>query len=153
MTSDAVTRLPTGLGCHVSNIGVKDDTDDFVVIAADDRRSAAGVFTRSRFVGPSVSISRANLADGAVRAIVVVSKNANVANGSDGHADAIELVTSVAERIGCEPNDVLVASTGVIGRRYPMDRVRAGVAAVPPTPSDIDAMAAARAIMTTDTVP
>ena len=56
-----------------------------------------------------------------------MSKNANVANGPDGHADAEALVDGVAARLGCAPGDVLVASTGVIGRRYPMDRMLAGV--------------------------
>ena len=93
--------LPAGFGCHVANIGVKDTTDDFVVIAAGSAVPAAGVFTRSRFVGPSVTISRRNLADGTARAVVVVSKNANVANGPDGHADAEALVDAVAARLGC----------------------------------------------------
>jgi glutamate N-acetyltransferase/amino-acid N-acetyltransferase len=145
-------ELPAGFGCHVANIGVKDTTDDFVVIAADAAVPAAGVFTKSRFVGPSVTISRRNLADGTARAIVVVSKNANVANGPDGHADAEALVDAVAARLGCSPSDVLVASTGVIGRRYPMDRVLAGVAALPREPAGRDVRDAARGIMTTDTV-
>ncbi len=147
------TPMPAGFGCHVANIGVKDDTDDFLVVAAHRRGPAAGVFTRSRFAGPSVAISRANLADGQARAIVVVSKNANVANGPDGHADAVELVQLVAERLGCDTSDVLVASTGVIGRRYPVERMRAGAAGVPHEPSGTDALAAATAMMTTDTVP
>ena len=63
-----------------------------------------------------------------------MSKNANVANGPDGHADAEALVDGVAARLGCAADDVLVASTGVIGRRYPMDRILAGVAAMPPSP-------------------
>ena len=145
-------ELPTGFGCYVANVGVKDDTDDFVVIAADRPVPAAGVFTRSRFVGPSVTISRRNLADGAARALVVVSKNANVANGPEGHADAEALVDAVAGRLGCAPTDVLVASTGVIGRRYPMERILEGVAAMPPSPTGRDVVAAARGIMTTDTV-
>src|SRR5690606_32213545 len=126
-----VTELPAGFTCHVANVGVKDDTDDFVVIAADRTVPAAGVFTKSRFSGPSVTISREHLADGTARAVVVVSKNANVANGAEGGADARELVAGVAGRIGCASSDVLVASTGVIGRRYPMDRIRAGIDALP----------------------
>jgi glutamate N-acetyltransferase/amino-acid N-acetyltransferase len=148
-----MTSFPAGFHCHVANIGVKDDTDDFVVIAADDRRPAAGVFTKSRFAGPSVTISRAHLVDTTARAMVVVSKNANVANGPDGHADALELVGIVADRLGCDPLDVLIASTGVIGRRYPMHRIRAGASATPSDPAGTDALAAARGIMTTDTVP
>jgi glutamate N-acetyltransferase/amino-acid N-acetyltransferase len=146
------TPLPRGFHCHVANIGVKDDTDDFVVIVADRTGPAAGVFTRSRFAGPSVTISRRHLADGRARAVVVVSKNANVANGAAGASDAEELAAGVAARLGCHPGDVLLASTGVIGRRYPMDRIRAGIGAVPASPAGVDAFAAARGIMTTDTV-
>ncbi len=148
-----MTRLPRGFHAHVANIGIKDDTDDFVVIAADRAVPVAAVFTRSRFAGPSVAISRANVADGRARAVVVVSKNSNVATGEQGHADAIELARSVADRLGADANDILVTSTGVIGRRYPMDRVRAGVAALPASPDSDDAEGPARGMMTTDTVP
>lgn len=147
------TALPAGFRVHVANIGVKNEEDDFVVIAAERPVAAAGVFTRSRFSGPSVTISRAHVADHRARAVVIVSKNANVANGPEGEADARELVAGVADRLGCEPSDVLVASTGVIGRRYPMDRIRAGVAALPSAPTGTSADAAAQGIMTTDTVP
>jgi glutamate N-acetyltransferase/amino-acid N-acetyltransferase len=146
------TELPLGFAVHVANIGVKDATDDFVVVAAQRRVPAAGVFTRSRFAGPSVVVSRQHVADGWARAMVVVSKNANVANGPVGLDDAHELVEGVAARLGCDPADVLVASTGVIGRRYPVDRIRAGVAAMPKQPSGLSTDDAARGIMTTDTV-
>lgn len=148
----AATALPRGFGCHVANIGVKNDEPDFVVIATAAPVAAAGVFTKSRFSGPSVAISRRHIADRQARAVVVVSKNANVANGPDGDADARELVAGVAERLGCSPSDVLIASTGVIGRRYPMDRIRAGIGALPTTPGGTSADDAARGIMTTDTV-
>ena len=147
-----MTELPLGFTAHVANIGIKDSTDDFVVLAAAQPVPAAGVFTRSRFAGPSVLISRQHIADGRARAMVVVSKNANVANGPVGFDDARELVEAVAGRLGCDASDVLVASTGVIGRRYPIDRIRDGVAAMPQTPSARSADDAARGIMTTDTV-
>ena len=83
---------------------------------------------------------------------MVVSKNANVATGADGEADALELVEGVARALGCAPADVLVASTGVIGRRYPMDRIRTHLASMP-APGSTDALAVAEAIMTTDTHP
>ncbi len=151
MSTPHVIELPLGFGCHVANVGIKDHTHDFVVVAADGPCVADGVFTRSRFAGPSVTLSREHLADGAARAIVVVSKNANVANGAPGLADARELVESVATRLGCAPTEVLVASTGVIGRRYPMDRVRAGVASMPAAPAGRSALDVATGIMTTDT--
>ena len=117
--------LPAGFRSHVANIGIKDETDDFLVLAADAPCPAAAVFTRSRFAGPSVTLSRRHVADGRLRAFVVVSKNANVATGPDGDADAAELAAGVGRPSAADPADVLVASTGVIGRPYPMERVRA----------------------------
>jgi glutamate N-acetyltransferase/amino-acid N-acetyltransferase len=148
-----MTTLPAGFHSHVANIGVKDDTDDFVVIAAERAVPVAAVFTRSRFAGPSVTLSRTQVADGQASAVVVISKNANVATGPQGHADAIEIAQRVAARIGCEPTDVVVTSTGVIGRRYPIDRIRTGIDTVPNELTSNDAVAAARGMMTTDTVP
>ena len=126
-----MTVLPAGFSCFVTNVGIKDDTDDFVVVAADTTGAADGVFTKSRFAGPSVHVSREHLADGRARAIVIVSKNANVATGSAGLADAREFVAGVADRLGCDATDIVVASTGVIGRPFPMDRIRAGIASIP----------------------
>ena len=68
-----MTALPSGFVTHVANMGIKDDTDDFVVILTDAPHPAAGVFTKSRFAGPSVTISREHLADGNARGMVIVS--------------------------------------------------------------------------------
>jgi len=146
-------HLPGGFRCHVANIGIKDDTDDFVVVAADQAVPAAGLFTKSRFAGASVTLSQRHLADHRARAVVVVSKNSNVATGADGERDAARLAAGVAERLGCSAEDVLVASTGVIGRRYPMERIEAGIAGIPSPLPSTDAVAAARGLMTTDTQP
>jgi glutamate N-acetyltransferase/amino-acid N-acetyltransferase len=111
------------------------------------------VFTQSSFAGPSVLVSRRHVADHRARAMVVISKNANVATGPEGLANAEEVVRGVAASLGADPGDVLIASTGVIGRQYPMERVRAGLAALPTDLPGTDAAAVARGIMTTDTVP
>ncbi len=145
-------ELPKGFTSYVTNVGIKDTTDDFTLVAADSVCSAAGVFTQSRFAGPSVVVSREHLTDGRARGVVVISKNANVATGVTGMANAREVVAGVAASLGCQPTDVLIASTGVIGRQYPMDAVRTGLAAIPKTFSDTSAEAVARGIMTTDTV-
>jgi len=144
--------LPRGFTSHVANIGIKDSTHDLVIVSADRPVASAGVFTKSRFAGPSVVISRRHVANHTARAVVVLSKNANVANGQQGTADAEEVVELVARSIGCRPDDVLIASTGVIGRLYPMERVRDGLAKVPAQFTDSDAVEVAQGIMTTDTV-
>jgi glutamate N-acetyltransferase/amino-acid N-acetyltransferase len=148
-----VIGLPTGFSAYVGNIGIKDASDDFVVIASEVPAVAAAVFTKSRFAGPSVLISRAAVADRRLRAFVVVAKNANVATGPQGRADASEVVASVAEAIGARPSEVLIASTGVIGRPYPMDKVRAHLTKLAWPFTTTSAEACARAMMTTDTVP
>lgn len=147
-----MTALPQGFTSFVTNIGIKDATDDFTLVCADSVVAASAVFTQSRFAGPSVVVSRKHVANHLARAVVVISKNANVATGDQGMSNALEVVQSIAKKIGCDPHDVLIASTGVIGRQYPIERVRAGLADLPfPLPSD-DAVAVARGIMTTDTV-
>lgn len=151
--SPEAVPLPQGFAAHVANVGIKDDTDDFVVVAADRPCAASAVFTRSRFAGPSVEVSRRHAADGALRAVVVVSKNANVATGEVGRRDAEELARGVAAALGCPAEEVLVASTGVIGRTYPMDRIRAHLGSLRPPFDGTDARAAAVGIMTTDTHP
>src|SRR5215471_14606094 len=118
-----MTALPAGFRSHVANVGIKDDTDDFVVIAADHPCASAAVFTKSRFSGPSVVLSRRHVADHRLQAYVVISKNANVATGAQGLADAEEVVAGVGAALGCAADDILIASTGVIGRAYPMDKV------------------------------
>ena len=146
------TALPLGFSSFVTNVGVKDTTKDFTVVMADGPCSAAGVFTQSRFAGPSVVISRRNVANLSAQAVVVISKNANVATGEEGMRHAEEVTSSVASALGLASDQVLIASTGVIGRLYPIENIRAGIASLPfPLPSN-DADDVARGIMTTDTV-
>ena len=144
--------LPQGFRAHVANIGIKDLTDDFTLVVADTVCSAAGMFTQSRFAGPSVVVSREHIASNTAKAVVVISKNANVATGEIGMSNAREVVAGVSSALGCDPLDVLIASTGVIGRQYPMDKVRAGLASLPAQPQGTSADDVARGIMTTDTV-
>ena len=144
--------LPMGFHAHVTNVGIKDATDDFTLVVADATCSAAGVFTQSRFAGPSVLISREHVASGRARGVVVISKNANVATGDEGMSNAREVVAGVARAVGCSDSEILIASTGVIGRQYPMDNVRTGLGAIPGSFSNTSADVVAQGIMTTDTV-
>ena len=154
----------------MANIGIKDATPDFVVIASEVPCRSVAMFTRSLFAGPSVLVSRRNAAGNHLQAVVVVSKNANVATGAEGLANAEELGRGVAVAAGCDESEVLVTSTGVIGRQYPMERISAHLsnlaAAAEQVPADkasraaassafdtTDAVVIASAMMTTDTHP
>lgn len=143
-----------GFETFTTNLGVRDDTPDFLVI-----RSTApaplmtAMFTTSQFPGPSVTISRRHLAQAAARGVVAVSKNANVGNGPDGEADASSILAAVASECGMRPQEFLIASTGIIGRRYPVARMLEGIRGMGARLGGCDFSAAARAIMTTDTKP
>lgn len=154
----------------MANIGIKDATPDFVVIASEVPCRSVAMFTRSLFAGPSVLVSRRNAAGNHLQAVVVVSKNANVATGAEGLANAEELGRGVAVAAGCDESEVLVTSTGVIGRQYPMERISAHLSklatAAAQVPADTasgsaassafdttDVVVVASAMMTTDTHP
>jgi len=145
--------FPAGFSAIVGNIGIKDEFDDVLVLVAEETAVVSGLYTKSRFAGPSVRLSRLNSADNKARAFVVVARNANVATGAEGDANAAELVSLTASLVGCTDSEVLVAATGVIGRLLPMDKVRDWFLLSARTRNSADVEAAARAIMTTDAVP
>jgi glutamate N-acetyltransferase / amino-acid N-acetyltransferase len=133
--------------------GIKSsDALDLALLECDRTASAAAIFTRNRVKAAPVVLSRARLAraGGRARALVVNSGNANACTGRAGMRDAEHTTTLAAAALGLEPEQVLVASTGVIGHRLPMDRVEAGVprAAAALRASGFDDFAAA--ILTTD---
>ena len=80
--------LPAGFVAHAANIGIKDDSLDFVVVLGAVGTTGAAMFTKSRFVGASVVLSRELSAAGRTRGVVVVSKNSNVATGEQGMRNA-----------------------------------------------------------------
>ena len=143
---------PLGFLGWTTALGIKDDSPDFTAVVSAVPAAVSAVFTRSRFAGPSVLLSRDAAAKGTARGVVVISRNANVATGEQGLANAREVRELVAGRAGVPADELLIASTGVIGRQYPMDRVRAGLADLPQPLPDADLAASAAAIMTTDTV-
>lgn len=147
------TVVPRGFRSATKNMGLKDSGDDFAVVVSDVPARSAAVFTRSRFAGPSVVLSRAAAAAQRSRGMVVLSRNANVATGSAGAEHAAEVRRRVAEIVGIAPDELLIGSTGVIGRPYPMQSIRAGLSALSWPFPEADYPAAATAIMTTDTRP
>jgi glutamate N-acetyltransferase/amino-acid N-acetyltransferase len=149
-----VPDLPEGFVAHTGGAGLREDGEDVAVLFATGDCSGAGVFTKSLFAGPSVTMSRERLAAGRARAVVVIANNANVANGPRGRKDAEEVTALLAARLGIHPEQVLIASTGVIGRPYPMEQLREYFSTLPdPSGFQTGALEVARAMMTTDTRP
>jgi glutamate N-acetyltransferase / amino-acid N-acetyltransferase len=137
----------------VGGLRSEPDRRDIAVIVSDRPAAAAGVFTQNRVCAAPVRVSRARLPRADARAIAVCSGNANACTGEQGLADARRMTAIVASDLGCSPDQVLVASTGVIGRPLPMPILEAGlpkaVAAAKPGAAALDD--AAHAILTTDT--
>lgn len=126
---------------------------DLALVAAERPCVAAGTFTTNRFCAAPVTLSRERVADGRARAVVLNSGNANAATGEPGLACARRATELVAAELGCAAEDVLVASTGVIGVPLPWEPYEAGVPAAVRALAHGSAAAhdAATAVMTTDT--
>jgi len=137
----------------VGKLRTEPDRRDIAVIASDRPAAAAGVFTQNRVCAAPVQVSRGRVPRSDARAIVICSGNANACTGEQGLADARRMAELVAADLGCSPEQVLVASTGVIGRLLPMPILEAGIPkATAALKSDSEAFSdAAHAILTTDT--
>ena len=133
----------SGLACGIKAAG----EPDLALIVSDRPATVAGVFTTSRFPGAPVLVTRPRVRQGRARAFVVNSGNANVATGAAGLAHAQAMAARVAERMDLRPEEVLVASTGVIGRPFPIARVRRHVPDLVRTLSPTGWRRAARAIL------
>jgi glutamate N-acetyltransferase/amino-acid N-acetyltransferase len=148
-------NLPAGFRYAgvVSGLRSEPNRRDVAVIVSDAPAAAAGVFTRNRVCAAPVTVSRERLPRKDARAIVICSGNANACTGEQGMADAKRMAELVAADLGCSPEQVLVASTGVIGRPLPMPVLEAGIPkAVAAARADVNALLdAAHAILTTDT--
>jgi glutamate N-acetyltransferase/amino-acid N-acetyltransferase len=125
---------------------------DVALVVADTPVTAAGVFTTNTVKAAPVRQSLDALANGTLRAVVLNSGGANACTGPGGVADAAAMAAEAAAAIGADPGDVAVASTGLIGVRLPMDRVLPGIAAAAAALTPDGGPAAARAILTTDTI-
>lgn len=135
--------------------GIKPNRDDMALVLSDRPAVAAGCFTTNRFCAAPVHYDRRIVRSGKpVRAIVVNAGVANAGTGVRGMRDTVATAELAAVALGVKPNQVLVASTGVIGRPLPMDKIARGIErAAARITAFSDGDAAARAIMTTDTVP
>jgi glutamate N-acetyltransferase/amino-acid N-acetyltransferase len=147
---------PAGFRAAGVSAGIKANGNaDLALLVSDGPARAAAVFTTNKVQAAAVLVSREHLAKskGVVRAIVVNSGCANACTGDAGLRDAREMTELGAKAVGCSVEQVLVASTGVIGVALPMDKVRAGLPKAHQRLGADQGSAASRAIMTTDPFP
>lgn len=129
------------------------ERDDLVVIEMEQGASCAALFTRNRFCAAPVVLARRHLDTGQPRYLLINSGNANAGTGARGMHDALESCRALAALRGCAPEQVLPFSTGVIGEPLPVERLAVALPDALSALSERGWPAAARAIMTTDTVP
>ena len=141
--------LTAGVACGLK----KNNQKDLGLIYSEASANVAGVFTRNLVQAAPVLLDRQRITAGVCRALIVNSGNANCCNGDQGMQAALRMGKSAAEGLDVSEDEVLVASTGVIGEPLPIEKIESAV------PGLIDAMHQdgvlnfAEAIMTTDTVP
>lgn len=148
--------IPAGYRAAAVKAGIKPSGyDDLAILLCDHTSAAAGTFTTNRIAAAPVQWDRSIVPSETIRAVVINAGNANAATGEEGLANTRKTAEHLARKLACLPEQILVASTGVIGRQLPMDRLLAGVdAAYGELSSEPEAFGrAARAIMTTDTKP
>ncbi len=138
-----------GIACGIKKSGAL----DLALLVSDVPAAAAGTFTRNRFRASCVDHSERVARQGRARAVIVNSGNANAATGKQGERDTAEMAKRAASAFHVPAGEVLVASTGVIGVPLPMAAVRAGIEELAARLGAAGGRRAARAIMTTDSVP
>jgi len=166
MVNDRITApagfLAVGVGCGIKKSGKL----DLGLIVCPSGATAAAVFTTNRIVSAAVNVSKKHIKSRKIYAVVVNSGNANACTGQKGINDAITMCALTASLVArCPslrsrvtdhaPRNVLIASTGIIGRQLPMQKIKAGIAKAAAKLSDSAqaGLSFAKAIMTTDTRP
>ncbi|MFN0054212.1 MAG: bifunctional glutamate N-acetyltransferase/amino-acid acetyltransferase ArgJ [Planctomycetales bacterium] len=157
MAEEVLVPLPRGFLAAGVHCGIKKDPAllDLSMFVSRKPATAAGVFTTNLVHGAPVKVSRARVPRATSRAVVVNSGNSNACTGDRGLDDARWMTGQIARALDCPDEDVLVCSTGVIGRFLPRDRLEPGLQAVTRALNDGPSAlrTAAQGIMTTDTFP
>lgn len=141
----------SGVYCAIKENPTK--KNDIALIVSDVMCNAAGVYTSNKVKGAPVIITKKNLekSGGRAKAVIVNSKNANTCN-ADGEEKALKMCSLAADALGIKPEEVIVASTGVIGQVLPIEPIEKAVPQLAQKLSYTGNVEAATAIMTTDTV-
>lgn len=138
----------TGLHC-----GLKRKRKDLALIYSENAATAAGVFTQSKVRAAPVLVSEYLIKQKSkIKAILINSANANACTGNQGFNDAIDMQDSCAEELGINSSEILISSTGVIGERLKVDKIKSGLKNISEKLSSEGGFDASEAIMTTDLV-
>ena len=143
-----------GIQCGLVHAGATITTkkNDLAMIVADEECSAAAVYTTNKVKGAPILVTKKHLENGRARAVIVNSVNANTCN-ADGMKKAEMMCSLTAEALGIDAEDVIVASTGVIGQPLPIEPIAEGIPVLVEGLSYNGNPMAVEAIMTTDTMP
>lgn len=144
--------MPKGFKCASKNCGLKDEGNDLSVFCSEARANAAGVFTKNKFPGAPVILGREIIENGYLRGIIVNSKVSNVGTGVQGIENARRMAIAVSKEFNIPENEVIMSSTGVIGRQLPIEMIENGVKGISKNLEE-DPLVGAKGIMTTDTYP
>jgi len=141
--------LASGISCGIKKSGKK----DIAILVCPTGAKAAAVFTTNKIVSAAVTVSKQHIKSADIEAVVANSGNANACTGSKGIEDAIKMCKTAARLIDAKANQVLIASTGIIGHQLPMEKINNGIiiAAAKLSSSPEAGNDFAQAIMTTDT--
>lgn len=139
----------TGVACGIKKNGKK----DLAIVCSEDTAAAAGVFTTNVVKGHSLQVTMEHIKNGYANAIIVNSGNANACVGEQGYRDALEIASVAAELLECEPENILLGSTGIIGMPLDMEALRAGIPTLIENMDPDGGHDAEEAIMTTDLIP
>lgn len=152
MTLHDLPRFPRGFRCASRHAGLKASGRDLSLFVSQVPAAAAALFTRNHFPGAPILLGRERIRAGRLQAVVVNAKVSNVATGAEGVAHARRMGEAAAAELEIDPELVLVSSTGVIGRRLPIEKIEAGLRGMAGELQD-DPRVGAEGIMTTDRVP
>ena len=152
--AEVVDVLPVA-GIRLASLAAgikKNGQDDLVVISIDESSNCAATFTQNAFCAAPVTLSKQHLSQQSPRALLINSGNANAGTGETGMQNAEQSCVWLAEALQCQRQQVLPFSTGVIGEQLPMSAMQSGISQIATHLSEDNWPAAAKGIMTTDTV-
>ena len=147
---DGNATTPLGFQAHGLHCGIRGQEKDLALLWCECSASAAGMFTTNQIKAAPLLVCQEAVSNGQARCVLVNSGNANACTGEQGMADAREMVQLAAQHLGLDPSEVLLCSTGLIGRTLPMDKLRSGIPLLKEGLSVSGGVTAAEAIMTTD---